>query len=466
MVREMQMKNIMVVDDEALISTQLEERLTLMGYNVVGRASSGEESVVMAKHVLPDVILMDIVMPGEFDGIAASEIIINELNIPVIFITAYGDDKYIDRAKKLNPAGYILKPFHIDEVKAAIEIATTRKMLPEKPDSIIERFRLVADSIPYGIILIDSDSSITFWNKEMKYLLGYDEYEAFRKPCTFFMELTSKLAIQQVLDYFTTCEVTAKVPVEREITALGKDGTAAALDLFLFQITDSHHYMTACFIRDITDKKNKEMEIMTALREKETLFRETTHHVKNDLQIISNLLFLQSRNINDKNIQDLFKECSNRIQSISMVHQMLYCSKESGQINFRDYIKCILENLFNAYRRKELSVQFDMKLDEAFLDMKRSRSCGLIINELVTNSFKHAFSRSSGNSIFIRFHRIQPDGPFSLVVGDNGCGIPDDININQPMTMGLQLVHLLVMDLRGHLELKRNNTTEFTVTFV
>ncbi|HQO01226.1 MAG TPA: histidine kinase dimerization/phosphoacceptor domain -containing protein [Spirochaetota bacterium] len=460
------MKNIMVVDDEALISTQLEERLTLMGYNVVGRASSGEESVLMAKHVLPDVILMDIVMPGEFDGIAASEIIINELEIPVIFITAYGDDKYIERAKKLNPAGYILKPFHIDEIKAAIEIAIERKFLPEKPDSIIERFRLVADSIPYGIILIDADANIIFWNKEMKYLLGFDEYDAFRKPCTFFMELSSKLAVQQVLDYFSAYDTTEKVPAEREIQGIGKSGASVSLNLCLFQLTDSPYNMTACFIRDITDKKNREKEIASALREKETLFRETTHHVKNDLQIISNLLFLQSRNIKDKNIQDLFKECSNRIQSISMVHQMLYSSKESGRIYFRDYIQCILDNLFSAYREKGLTVQLDMTVEEAFLDMKQSRSCGLIINELVTNSFKHAFSSNAGNMIFIKFFRAQNDGHYSLIIGDNGCGMPDTVNISKPMTMGLQLVRLLVMDLRGHLELTAHNSTEFTITFL
>jgi putative two-component system response regulator len=118
---------IMVVDDEAVITMQLEERLTTMGYEVVGRASSGEASIDMARRFRPDLILMDIVMPGRLDGIDASETIRAELDIPVIFLTAYADDKFVNRAKRVQPFGYIVKPFQENEIKAAIEVALHRK---------------------------------------------------------------------------------------------------------------------------------------------------------------------------------------------------------------------------------------------------------------------------------------------------------------------------------------------------
>jgi len=116
------MHKIMVVDDEAVIAMQLKERLTSMGYEVVGSAFSGEEAVEMAGGLKPDIILMDIVMEGKLDGIDASEIIKKELGIPVIFLTAYADDDFIKRAKNVKPFGYILKPFQEDQIKAAIEI--------------------------------------------------------------------------------------------------------------------------------------------------------------------------------------------------------------------------------------------------------------------------------------------------------------------------------------------------------
>ncbi len=125
------MPNILIVDDEAYISTQLEEHLSSMGYDVVGMASSGEASIEMAKSLHPDLILMDIVLPGKLDGIAAAQIIKEEQDIPVIFLTAYTDDGLIKRAKNVEPYAYIVKPFQKREIKAAIEVALYKKETEE-----------------------------------------------------------------------------------------------------------------------------------------------------------------------------------------------------------------------------------------------------------------------------------------------------------------------------------------------
>ena len=121
------MNKLMVVDDERIIGVQLEERLSLMGFEVVGIASSGVDAVSIAKEYRPDLVLMDIVMPGELDGIQASEIINRELHIPVIFLTAYADDTRIEKAKLIEPQAYIVKPYQESELKAAIEVALYKK---------------------------------------------------------------------------------------------------------------------------------------------------------------------------------------------------------------------------------------------------------------------------------------------------------------------------------------------------
>ena len=166
------MSKIMVVDDEAYISTQLEERLTSMDYEVVGTASSGEDSISMAKSLSPDLVLMDIVMPGKLDGIEASEIITKELDIPVIFLTAYADDKFLERAKKAQPFGYILKPFQEKEIKANIELALYKKdkerLLLQSSRQMIDKF----ESIDYGFLSIDNELVITYFNKAAERLLG------------------------------------------------------------------------------------------------------------------------------------------------------------------------------------------------------------------------------------------------------------------------------------------------------
>lgn len=122
------MAKILVVDDEAIISMQLEERLTFIGYEVVGMAASGEQGVEKARMLKPDIVLMDIVMPGKFNGITAAKLIHDELDIPIIFVTSYADDKIIEEAKQVNPYGYIVKPFNELELKAAVEMALYRKI--------------------------------------------------------------------------------------------------------------------------------------------------------------------------------------------------------------------------------------------------------------------------------------------------------------------------------------------------
>jgi len=137
---------ILIVEDDAVIATRLEERLGLLGYEACGMAHSGEEAVDIAGRLRPEVILMDIVMPGRLDGIDAAEAIKSDLDIPVVFLTAYADDEYIRRAKMAEPYGYIVKPFHETEVKAAIEIALYKKDMEQRLQESEKKYRLLVES--------------------------------------------------------------------------------------------------------------------------------------------------------------------------------------------------------------------------------------------------------------------------------------------------------------------------------
>ena len=128
------MSKILVVDDEAIITMQLEERLSAMGYTVAGMAATGEEAIEKARRVRPDLVLMDIVMPGRMNGIEAAKIITGELDIPVVFVTSYADDTIIEKAKQVRPYGYIVKPFNELEIKAAVEVALFRKLTEQESE--------------------------------------------------------------------------------------------------------------------------------------------------------------------------------------------------------------------------------------------------------------------------------------------------------------------------------------------
>lgn len=154
------MSKILVVDDEAIITMQLEERLSTMGYSVAGMAASGEDAVDKARSTRPDLVLMDIVMPGKMNGIEAAKIINEELDIPVVFVTSYADDTIIQKAKSVRPYGYIVKPFNELEIKAAIEVALFRKATEMEEQAIRKTAQekisqKMQESAPDGVAYLD-----------------------------------------------------------------------------------------------------------------------------------------------------------------------------------------------------------------------------------------------------------------------------------------------------------------------
>ena len=142
---------IMVVDDEAVIALRLQQRLTSMGFDVTGVAYSGEEAVETARDLRPDLILMDIMIPGKLDGIAAAKIVKAELDIPVVFLTAHSEDKIIERAKQAEPYGYILKPFQDRELKATVEIALYKKDMEQRLKESKIQLRKAHDKLEYRV---------------------------------------------------------------------------------------------------------------------------------------------------------------------------------------------------------------------------------------------------------------------------------------------------------------------------
>jgi PAS domain S-box-containing protein len=166
-----ELNRIMLVDDEAIITMQLEKRLSTMGYEVVGVASSGEESVHMARKLKPDLVLMDIVMPGRVDGIDAASRIRSELDIPIIFLTAFADEANINRAKGAEPFGYIVKPFHEEEVRASIEVALHKRTGEKRLRENEKLFQAIMEEAFDPIVITDSRGNILELNKRAEQLL-------------------------------------------------------------------------------------------------------------------------------------------------------------------------------------------------------------------------------------------------------------------------------------------------------
>ncbi len=214
---------------------------------------------------------------------------------------------------------------------------------------------------------------------------------------------------------------------------------------------------------NITDRKRAEEQIRESLKEKEVLLKEIHHRVKNNLQVISSLLYLQSKKINDEGSFQIFKESQNRIKSMALIHEKLYRSEDLAKIDFAEYIRNLTNSLFRSYEVSSSKVELKIKVDETSMGIDTAIPCGLIINELVSNSLKYAFPDGREGEINIGFH--SDDGKFNLVVGDNGVGFPEELDFRNTQSLGLQLVNTLTGQLDGEIYLDKNGGTEFRITF-
>lgn len=211
--------------------------------------------------------------------------------------------------------------------------------------------------------------------------------------------------------------------------------------------------------RDITQKKHEE-----EVRRRELLLKEVHHRVKNNLQVVSGLLYLQSKHISDKNMIEMFNESSNRIQSMSLIHQKLYQSKDAATIDFDGYVRDLIGALLHSYGTDRSAIKVVLDVDHTGLGMDSAVPCGLIINELVSNSFKYAFPAGRRGEVRIALSRHDGD-KITLVVADNGVGLPESLDFLNAESLGLQLVVTLVDQLRGTITLSRDTGTKFTVVF-
>src|SRR5690606_11396414 len=178
----------------------------------------------------------------------------------------------------------------------------------------------------------------------------------------------------------------------------------------------------------------------------------------NNMQIISSILSMQSRNIEDPRLKDVLQESQNRIRSMALIHENLYNHKSLANIMFSSYVKSLCGNIARTYANQQATVRFDYQMDDAYLPMDIAIPCGLIINELISNSFKYAFVNKPDGVISIHFTSIRDDG-YELTVADNGIGIPPDINILKTKSLGMKILHKLVQQIDGEIQNDFSNGT-------
>jgi two-component sensor histidine kinase len=215
---------------------------------------------------------------------------------------------------------------------------------------------------------------------------------------------------------------------------------------------------------EILERKRAEEQIKMSLKEKEVLLQEIHHRVKNNMQVISSLLNLQSGYVQDQQILEILQDSQNRVRSMALIHEKLYRSENLAQIDFGEYVRDLTADLVRSSGAQSEKVALEVRVDNVFLDIDTAVPCGLILNELVSNSLKHAFPKNLTGDLLVEL-RAGPEGMLQLNVVDNGIGFPQELDYHQLDSLGLQLVTSLVEQLDGTIALDPAEGTNFQIKF-
>ena len=354
-----------------------------------------------------------------------------------------------------DPAGALVKQFGIVQDITGSRLAEEALRLSE------ERYKLIVETANESICVFDAEAKLVFVNSRGAEMLGYTPNDMLGRSIYEFVDI-------EYHDLLNRNVLLGKrgINEQHDYKLRRRDGG------FIWVIATSSSLINSsgkrigsiAMLTDITDRKLADEQLKVSLKEKEALIKEVHHRVKNNLQIITSLLNLQSNGIEDARYIDLLRDSQNRIKSMALVHELLYKSKDLSNISIAEYLEGLTKNLERSYSHSG-NLFLRVEIDNIFMDVDRAVPVGIIVTELVSNAFKYAFPGGRPGEIWVRLHRDEVTSSIVLSVSDDGAGLPADFEARKNGSLGVQLVELLARQIDGTLEINRADHTMFIIRF-
>lgn len=310
-----------------------------------------------------------------------------------------------------------------------------------------------------GASMVAETDAVSEYRRENAFLIQQSLKYAEDMARVYEEERMRRKALEQI-NQELKAEIQARKEAEEALRAIQQD-----LEKRVGERTDALTVANRRLRLEICQRERTEEQITNSLREKEVLLSEVHHRVKNNLQIISSLLALQCERVTDESVKGALMDSQGRIRSMALIHEQLYQSGNLSQIDFSRHINGLAQALLKTHAERASRIAVKTVVDEVFLPVGLALPCSLIINELFTNCLKHAYPDDRRGEVRIDFHKRENDR-YSLVVSDNGIGLPEDLDWRNPRTLGLRLViNLAEAQLRGKLKVSGGEGATFTVEF-
>jgi two-component sensor histidine kinase/DNA-binding response OmpR family regulator len=535
-------ETILIVDDNLQMTDFLAgELLPVLGYDKILVAHDGKSAMEVVRTHQPDLILLDFQL-SDTTGLEVLRRLASEgHNVPTILITAEGSEQIAVDAFRLGVQDYLIKPVTADSLSSAIARALTETRLRRETERLTaklkqqvtwltalsrvgqavtstlelnEVLRRIVEASVYltqaeeGFLALQENGSDQLYLRAVKNIDQEEcktlrsqvsdslvrEVVSIRRPLRMSrisngqpLKVTTGLLVYSLLyvPILLKDRVLGVLAVDNRIsrrifTEMDETLLTSLADYAAVAIENAGLYERAQ--QEIVERMRAEVKIEASLKEKEVLLKEIHHRVKNNLQVVSSLLNLQTGYVDDVQTLGVLRDSRNRIRSMALIHETLYKSQDLARVDFSGYIRNLSAYLLRSHGELAKAITMNIETDEVFLGIDRAVPCGLILNELISNSLKHAFpsaedrpsngarpgSKNASDGTKGEIHielRADSNRQLSLVVSDNGVGFSSDLDFRNTSSLGLQLVNTLVEQLDGSIELNDSSGTAFQITF-
>jgi PAS domain S-box-containing protein len=330
------------------------------------------------------------------------------------------------------------------------------RLEPEISQSKLEQIVMLSDNEIF--LFHDQTLAFEFANTAASLNLGYLISEIKNLKFTDLFSFPDEMAIHALLNSVRSGKSDR---LTLQLKFLRRNGSYYDTDVTVQLLEGNKTWLVVA--TDITKKLSTEKKLLETIYEKETLIKEIHHRVKNNLQLISSIIYLKLASVSHPDIRSFLEDTRQKIRSIALIHERLLQTENLDQVEISDYLGKLIHDLEVTYYREGLSLQIQPDIQTMNIGLDTAIICGLIVNELVTNAIKHAFQGRSSGKISIGFQNH--NGKYLLFIEDDGVSLPDHISPGQSSSFGMQLIDVFAKQLNGSLEIERKNGTKFLIRF-